>query len=147
MEHLPAEMSLTIKAASNIYTAIHACMQSLEQVNTQHSSCYSAFFAHGRKWLMSHLTLWLYSSKPALFFGAPILQWRQSKVYKIRFSTLPEFPIVGSCKGLLCLGDSTTKSLHCVELPKSIDFNYQYVMFGFGFDTISNKYKVVKIVY
>lgn len=37
--------------------------------------------------------------------------------------------------------------LDYVELPKSIDFNYQYVVFGFGFDTISIKYKVVKIIY
>lgn len=37
--------------------------------------------------------------------------------------------------------------LDYVELPKSIDFNYQYVVFGFGFDTISIKYKVVKVLY
>ncbi|KAL4555377.1 hypothetical protein LXL04_037995 [Taraxacum kok-saghyz] len=71
-------------------------------------------------------------------------------------SSMPEFNVVGSCNGLLCLSDSlfgepvyvfNPFSRDYLELPKSKQFQEQEVMFGFGFHPITNEYKVVKIVY
>ncbi|KAI3509655.1 hypothetical protein L1887_25098 [Cichorium endivia] len=71
-------------------------------------------------------------------------------------SSMPEFSVVGSCNGLLCLSDSlygepvyvfNPFSRDYLELPKSKQFQEQEVMFGFGFHPVTNEYKVVKIVY
>lgn len=69
---------------------------------------------------------------------------------------LPEFDVVGSSNGLLCLSDSlyhdalyiynpfTTKYL---ELPKSLQYPDQEVVLGFGFLPKTKEYKVIRIVY
>ncbi|CAK9180398.1 unnamed protein product [Ilex paraguariensis] len=71
-------------------------------------------------------------------------------------ASMPEFNVVGSCNGLLCLSDSLFDGLLYVynpftrkhrELPKSIQFEEQEVMFGFGFHPVTKEYKVVKIIY
>ncbi|KAL5861794.1 hypothetical protein ACOSQ4_003090 [Xanthoceras sorbifolium] len=80
------------------------------------------------------------------------------RVNKIRVPIFPEFKIIGSCKGLLCLCDySTRDSLYAynpftrkyMELPKSIDETLYdlSVVFGFGFSQTTKEYKVVKVVY
>ncbi|KAL5865338.1 hypothetical protein ACOSQ3_002852 [Xanthoceras sorbifolium] len=82
------------------------------------------------------------------------------RVNKIRVPIFPEFEIKGSCKGLLCLYDSSTRdslfvynpfTRKYIELPKSIDETlYLYhlsVVFGFGFNQTTKEYKVVKVVY
>ncbi|WCJ37458.1 F-box and associated interaction domains-containing protein [Euphorbia peplus] len=67
---------------------------------------------------------------------------------------MPEFHLVGSCNGLLCLSDSLYNAAiyiynpfntNYLELPKSPNFLDQYVVFGFGFHL--QNYKVVKIIY
>ncbi|CAN8269546.1 unnamed protein product [Cochlearia groenlandica] len=82
----------------------------------------------------------------------------KTKKFTLRFSTsMPEFDVVGSCNGLLCLSDSlyndslylynpfTTNSL---ELPKSCNkYHDQELVFGFGFHQKTKEYKVLKIVY
>ncbi|XP_059662875.1 F-box protein At3g07870 [Cornus florida] len=83
----------------------------------------------------------------------------KEKVKKIRipfWSDMPEFYVVGSCNGLLCLLDSLYKdALHVYnpftrdykELPKSVKFQEQEAVFGFGFHPVTGEYKVVKVVY
>ncbi|KAF2292361.1 hypothetical protein GH714_020612 [Hevea brasiliensis] len=69
---------------------------------------------------------------------------------------MPEFDVVGSCNGLLCLADSLYDDAVYVynpftrkhiELPKSLKYPDQEVVFGFGFHPKTEQYKVVKIVY
>ncbi|KAJ9169984.1 hypothetical protein P3X46_018121 [Hevea brasiliensis] len=69
---------------------------------------------------------------------------------------MPEFDVVGSCNGLLCLADSLYNDAVYVynpftrkhiELPKSLKYPDQEVVFGFGFHPKTEQYKVVKIVY
>ncbi|KAF5726492.1 putative F-box and associated interaction domains-containing protein [Tripterygium wilfordii] len=69
---------------------------------------------------------------------------------------MPEFDVVGSCNGLLCLSDSLFNealylynpfTTNYVELPKSIQYPHQEVVFGFGFSQKTKEYKVVKVVY
>ncbi|CAK9133360.1 unnamed protein product [Ilex paraguariensis] len=71
-------------------------------------------------------------------------------------ASMPEFDVVGSCNGLLCLFDSLfCDAIHIYnpftrdlkELPKSFHFKEQEVIFGFGFHPATNEYKVIKIVY
>ncbi|KAL4588926.1 hypothetical protein LXL04_001826 [Taraxacum kok-saghyz] len=70
--------------------------------------------------------------------------------------SMPEFNVVGSCNGLLCLSDSlygdpvyvfNPFTRNHLELPKSKQFQDQEVVFGFGFHPLTNEYKVVRIVY
>ncbi|KAL7216424.1 hypothetical protein ACSBR1_028376 [Camellia fascicularis] len=69
--------------------------------------------------------------------------------------TMPEFTVIASCNGLLCLSDSLYSDPLYIynpftrkhkELPKSRQFDDQEVVFGFGFHPVTNEYKVVKIV-
>ncbi|KAE8685915.1 F-box protein [Hibiscus syriacus] len=71
-------------------------------------------------------------------------------------ATMPEFDVVGSCNGLLCLSDSLYNdalyvhnpfTMDYIELPKSRQYPDQELVFGFGFHPKTNEYKVVKIVY
>ncbi|CAI9772593.1 unnamed protein product [Fraxinus pennsylvanica] len=68
----------------------------------------------------------------------------------------PEFNMIGSCNGLLCLIDSLlADSIYIYNpftrdykvLPKSVEFEDQIVIVGFGFHPITKEYKVIKIVY
>lgn len=73
------------------------------------------------------------------------------------FSTsMEEFNVVGSCNGLLCLSDSLYKDLIYIcnpftgdykELPKTMQYEDQEVVCGFGLHPGTNEYIVVKIVY
>ncbi|XP_044503936.1 F-box protein At3g07870-like [Mangifera indica] len=80
------------------------------------------------------------------------------EVNKICLPTLPRFYVEGSCKGLLCLCDSTTKyQLYIYNLftgrtsscPMSTEFPIHETLFrlGFGFHPITKEYKVLKITY
>lgn len=69
---------------------------------------------------------------------------------------MAEFDVVGSCNGLLCLSDSLYNDAIYIynpftrdylELPKSLQYPDQEVVFGFGFHPGTKEYKVVKIVY
>ncbi|KAI8006191.1 F-box protein [Camellia lanceoleosa] len=69
--------------------------------------------------------------------------------------TMPEFKVIASCNGLLCLSDSlygdplyiyNPFTREYKELPKSRQYDDQEVVFGFGFHPVTNEYKVVKIV-
>ncbi|KAL5861796.1 hypothetical protein ACOSQ4_003092 [Xanthoceras sorbifolium] len=69
---------------------------------------------------------------------------------------MPEFDVVGSCNGLLCLSDSLYNDAIYIynpftrdylELPKSLQYPDQEVVFGFGFHPRTKDYKVIKIVY
>ncbi|KAK8346490.1 hypothetical protein V6Z11_A07G221000 [Gossypium hirsutum] len=71
-------------------------------------------------------------------------------------ATMPEFDVVGSCNGLLCLSDSLYNdalyihnpfTMDCIELPKSRQYSDHELVFGFGFHPKTKEYKVVKIVY
>lgn len=71
-------------------------------------------------------------------------------------SSMPEFNVVGSCNGLLCLSDSFYNdplyvfnpfTRNNIQLPNSRQFQEQEVVFGFGAHPMTNEYKVVKIVY
>ncbi|XP_031262175.1 F-box protein At3g07870-like [Pistacia vera] len=80
------------------------------------------------------------------------------RVNKICVPTLPEYEVIGSCKCLLCLCDSLTKTQFYIynpftrdhkQLLKSIEFPIREVAFRFGFGShpITKEYKVLKIVY
>jgi|UniRef100_A0A2N9EZZ9 F-box interacting protein len=79
------------------------------------------------------------------------------KKFQVPFwSAMPEFDVVGTCNGLLCLSDSLFNDAlylynpftrNYQELPKSMQYANQEVVFGFGFHPITKEYKVVKIVY
>lgn len=82
------------------------------------------------------------------------------KVKKIQTpfcASMPEFDIIGSSNGLLCLSDSLyNDSIYIYnpftrdyrELPKSIiQYPNQKVVFGFGFHSQTKEYKVVKFIY
>ncbi|KAK0595301.1 hypothetical protein LWI29_005422 [Acer saccharum] len=78
------------------------------------------------------------------------------RVNKIRVPVLPEFEVLGSCKGLLCLRDSSAKDIvyvynpftrDYIELPKSTKLLHHNPVFGFGFNQTTSQYKVVKAVY
>ncbi|KAK6918768.1 F-box associated domain, type 3 [Dillenia turbinata] len=69
---------------------------------------------------------------------------------------MPEFDIIGSCNGLLCLHNSLFKdpifvynpfTQTCIELPKSVQYSIQEVVFGFGYHPKACEYKIVKIAY
>ncbi|KAK9060408.1 hypothetical protein SSX86_021112 [Deinandra increscens subsp. villosa] len=71
-------------------------------------------------------------------------------------SSMPEFNVVGSCNGLLCLSDSlygepvyvfNPFTRNHFELPKCRQFQDQELVYGFGFHPVTNEYKVVRIVY
>lgn len=113
------------------------------------------------------------NNNPCLIFhcGFPLKSW----LYFVLFSddddeqvvrrinppfaaSMPEFKVVGSCSGLLCLADSLFHSSVFIhnpftgnykELPKSITFQHQEqrVVSGFGFHPITKQYKVIKVVY
>lgn len=78
------------------------------------------------------------------------------KLYAPFQSKMPEFDVVGSCNGLLCLADTlfhdqlyvyNPLSLDQVQLPKSNKYPEQEAIFGFGFHPKTREYKLVKIVY
>ncbi|KAL8144779.1 hypothetical protein AgCh_003112 [Apium graveolens] len=79
------------------------------------------------------------------------------KKISIPFSaSMSEFTIVGSCNGLLCLCDSLFNDAIYIynpftnyykELPKTMQFDEEIVMCGFGYHPETKQYKVVKIVY
>ncbi|TXG55476.1 hypothetical protein EZV62_020732 [Acer yangbiense] len=78
------------------------------------------------------------------------------RVNKIRVPVLPEFEVLGSCKGLLCLCDSSAKDIvyvynpftrDYIELEKSTELLHQNPVLGFGFNQTTSQYKVVKAVY
>ncbi|XVE78360.1 hypothetical protein DITRI_Ditri13aG0138500 [Diplodiscus trichospermus] len=71
-------------------------------------------------------------------------------------ASMPEFDVIGSCNGLLCLSDSLYNdslyvynpfTMDYMELPKSRKYPDQEVVFGFGFHPKTKEYKVIKIVY
>ncbi|XP_010547227.1 PREDICTED: F-box protein At3g07870 [Tarenaya hassleriana] len=93
-------------------------------------------------------------------YGSSEEAGRSSKTKKFSLpfaAAMPEFDVVGSCNGLLCLSDSLyNDSLYvynpftrnCVELPEtSAKYHDQELVFGFGFHPRTKDYKVVKIVY
>ncbi|CAK7349724.1 unnamed protein product [Dovyalis caffra] len=66
----------------------------------------------------------------------------------------PEFDVIGSCNGWLCLCDSLSKSTFhvynpftgdCIELPKSASNSDKWIAFEFGFHPTTKDYKVVMI--
>lgn len=74
------------------------------------------------------------------------------------WEAMPEFNVLVSSNGLLCLSDSSQKDALCVynpftrnhlDLPKSTQSQSpnQQVVYGFGFHPTNKEYKVLKIVY
>ncbi|XP_019192972.1 PREDICTED: F-box protein At3g07870-like isoform X2 [Ipomoea nil] len=70
-------------------------------------------------------------------------------------ASMPEFSVVGSCNGLLCLSDSLLNQSLCVYnpftgdykvLPRFMEFEEQQVVIGFGFHPGIKDYKVIRIV-
>ncbi|KAL8031096.1 hypothetical protein ABFX02_13G003600 [Erythranthe guttata] len=82
-----------------------------------------------------------------------------SKVRKIGIPfemSMPEFKILGSSNGLLCLLNTLFTESICLynpftrdhfALPKSYDFQDQVVVYGFGSHPVTKDYKVIKVVY
>ncbi|CAI9091887.1 OLC1v1026995C5 [Oldenlandia corymbosa var. corymbosa] len=71
-------------------------------------------------------------------------------------SSMPEFNVIGSCNGILCLENSLfEEGLYLYnpftqdysELPKSTVYQDQFVMYGFGFHPVTNEHKLVRIAY
>ncbi|KAK6146780.1 hypothetical protein DH2020_020649 [Rehmannia glutinosa] len=81
------------------------------------------------------------------------------KVRKINIPfamSLPEFNIIGSSNGLLCLINTLfPESIYLynpftrdhLEIPKNFGSQDQVVVYGFGFHLVTNDYKVIKITY
>ncbi|XP_009613444.1 F-box protein At3g07870-like isoform X1 [Nicotiana tomentosiformis] len=70
-------------------------------------------------------------------------------------NTVPEFKVVDSCNGLLCICTSAySDSLYVYnpftrdykELPETVEFGVQKMIFGFGFHPVTKEYKVIKII-
>ncbi|KAK6146786.1 hypothetical protein DH2020_020655 [Rehmannia glutinosa] len=70
--------------------------------------------------------------------------------------SLPEFNIIGSSNGLLCLINTLfPESIYLynpftrdhLEIPNNFESRDQVVVYGFGFHPITNDYKVIKITY
>ncbi|KAH7533445.1 hypothetical protein FEM48_Zijuj04G0131300 [Ziziphus jujuba var. spinosa] len=70
--------------------------------------------------------------------------------------SMPEYDLVGSCNGFLCLSDSLySNSVYIynpfkrdyIELPKTVHYPNQDVVYGFGCHSEIREYKVVKIIY
>ncbi|KAI4319891.1 hypothetical protein MLD38_033435 [Melastoma candidum] len=70
--------------------------------------------------------------------------------------SMPEFDVVGSCNGLMCLSDSFYREPLRVynpftgefrDLPESRQYVDQDVVFGFGYSPTMKKYKAIKSVY
>lgn len=70
--------------------------------------------------------------------------------------SMPEFSIIGSSNGLLCLINTLfPESIYLynpftrdhLDLPKDYDFQDQIIVYGFGFHPVANDYKVIKIAY
>ncbi|KAK4847186.1 hypothetical protein QYF36_026713 [Acer negundo] len=77
------------------------------------------------------------------------------RVKKICDPVLPQFNVVGSCKSLLCLCDSSEENLlyvynpfsrDYIMLPKSEELLNQSTVYGFGFSQTTNKFKVIQAV-
>lgn len=93
------------------------------------------------------------------FSDLPCYSNEVDKVKKIRTpfcASMPEFDIIGSCNGLLCLSDSLYNDSVYIynpftrdyrELPKTIQYPNQLVVLGFGFLSQTQEYKVLKIIY
>ncbi|KGN46585.1 hypothetical protein Csa_004796 [Cucumis sativus] len=71
-------------------------------------------------------------------------------------ATMPEYDVVGSCNGFLCLSDSLYNenlfiynpfTRDYLELPKSKDFSNPDVVYGIGFHPQTKRLKILKIVY
>lgn len=84
-------------------------------------------------------------------------QERLHKIHTPFCASMPEFNVVGSCNGLLCLSDSLHHDAVLIiynpftreymELPRSRTYETQKVLIGFGYHSGINEYKVVKIIY
>ncbi|CAN4094232.1 unnamed protein product [Withania somnifera] len=70
-------------------------------------------------------------------------------------NSVPEFRIVGLCQGLLCVHDSLFSDALYVynpftrdykQLPRSVEYEVQKLVFGFGFSDVTKEYKVIKII-
>ncbi|CAN4094233.1 unnamed protein product [Withania somnifera] len=70
-------------------------------------------------------------------------------------NSVPEFKVVGSCQGLLCIHDSLFSDALYVynpftrdykQLPRSVEYEVQKLVFGFGFSDVTKEYKVIKII-
>ncbi|MCD7462801.1 hypothetical protein HAX54_049383 [Datura stramonium] len=70
-------------------------------------------------------------------------------------NSVPEFKVVGSCQGLLCICDALFNNALGVynpftrdykQLPRSVEFEVQKLVFGFGFSHVTKEYKVIKII-
>ncbi|KAJ7951274.1 F-box protein [Quillaja saponaria] len=70
--------------------------------------------------------------------------------------TMPEYHLVGSCNGLLCVADAFYYDPVCIfnpftsdyiELPKTHHHTQQEVALGFGYHSITMEYKMVRVVY
>ncbi|KAB1208693.1 hypothetical protein CJ030_MR6G006735 [Morella rubra] len=93
------------------------------------------------------------------FVELPVCIDKKEKVKKLRvpfWAAMPEFDVVGSCNGLLCLSDSLYSDAIYIYnpftrdylvLPKSMQYCNQEVVFGFGFHPTTKEYKVIKIIY
>ncbi|XP_059277788.1 F-box protein At3g07870-like [Lycium ferocissimum] len=71
-------------------------------------------------------------------------------------NNMPEFKVVGSYHGLLCIYDSLlSKGLNVYNpftrdykhLSEPIELNVQKLVFGFGFSPATNEYKVIKVIH
>ncbi|KAG9143766.1 hypothetical protein Leryth_011431 [Lithospermum erythrorhizon] len=83
----------------------------------------------------------------------------QERVKRIQtpFSAdMPEFSVIGSCDGILCLVNSLFSDQIYIynpftrmysKLPKSVVFQNQKLLFGFGCHPVSKDYKIIKIIY
>lgn len=95
----------------------------------------------------------------AVSSGIPPPQEKASAVRRFSLpfrDSMPEFDVVGSCNGLLCLSDSLYREPLCVynpftgefrSLPESRQYADQEVIFGFGYILATQEYKVIKVVY
>lgn len=78
------------------------------------------------------------------------------KIHTPFSDAMPEFRVVSSCNGLLCLSNSLFHDGPYVYnpftgdykvLPKSTEFQDQEVVLGFGIHPDTNEYRVIRIVY
>ncbi|KAI9177269.1 hypothetical protein LWI28_013082 [Acer negundo] len=114
-------------------------MQSLAQFSPRPSSCFYAFFraTENDPCLVLHCDYPIRNQLYSLELSA--LGKDDQRVNKICVPVLPEFNVVGSCKGLLYLCDSSAKDIvyvynpftrDCIELPKSTELLHQYPVGG-----------------
>ncbi|KAK2995631.1 hypothetical protein RJ640_013588 [Escallonia rubra] len=160
MDNLPRDIALDILSRLPITSLIQFRVVSrawnMLSHDTQLVNMHISRTANRSPYLILHCDYPLRNELYWVEFSDRNEEGRVRKIHVPFCGSMPEFNVVGSSNGLLCLSDSLFGDAIFVynpftgkykELPKSRQYEEQEVMIGFGFHPVINEYKVVKMVY